>query len=57
MDERSIRYSYLLKGGGMNEWSEPGANASFNFHQFILGRYELNLKAAFPAASYHCRRA
>jgi signal transduction histidine kinase/streptogramin lyase len=52
IDERSTRYSYLLKGGDMNAWSEPTANASFNFINLAPGKYELSLKATFPAGRY-----
>lgn len=52
LDERSIRYSYLLKGSGKNNWSEPSNNATFNFINLTPGKYELNLKADFPSAMY-----
>ncbi len=52
IDERSTRYSYLLKGGDMIGWSEPTANGSFNFINLAPGKYELHLKATFPAGRY-----
>jgi signal transduction histidine kinase/ligand-binding sensor domain-containing protein len=52
IDEKSIRYSYRLKGSGQNKWSEPSNNALFNFINLAPGSYELNVKADFPGALY-----
>lgn len=52
IDERSILYSYQLKGSGKNNWSEPSNNSTFNFINLAPGTYELKLKADFPASRY-----
>jgi len=51
-DEKSILYSYYLKGSGINNWSDPSNNAQFNFINLDPGTYELNVKADFPALLY-----
>ncbi|MBK9982515.1 MAG: hypothetical protein IPP15_08830 [Saprospiraceae bacterium] len=51
-DEKSILYSYHLKGSNKNSWSKPSNTALFNFINLSPGAYELNVKAEFPAAMY-----
>ncbi len=51
-DEKQIRYSYLLKGSGNEEWSEPSTYPVFNFINLHPGHYLLKLKAIFPAGRY-----
>jgi signal transduction histidine kinase/ligand-binding sensor domain-containing protein len=52
INERSIRYSYLLKGSSKKNWSEPTTNAAFAFINLAPGEYELMVKADFPALIY-----
>src|SRR5439155_22571750 len=52
IDEKSIRYSYLLEGSGINEWSEASNNASFNFINLSPGSYTLKVRSEFPEAQY-----
>jgi len=52
IDEKSIRYSYLLQGSGNNEWSEPLNNARFNFINLSPGSYTLKVRADFPEMVY-----
>lgn len=52
IDERSIKYSYQLKGSSNNSWSDPSNNASFNFINLPPGDYTLQVKADFPEALY-----
>jgi signal transduction histidine kinase len=51
-DEKSIRYSYLLEGGGNAVWSEPSNIASFNVVNLAPGKYTLKVKAEFPEGIY-----
>ncbi|MFZ1679354.1 MAG: ATP-binding protein [Saprospiraceae bacterium] len=51
-DEKSILYSYHLKGSNKNSWSQPSNTALFNFINLSPGAYELYIKAEFPAAKY-----
>ncbi len=51
-DEKQIKYSYLLNGSGNNLWSEPSADADFNFVNLAPGQYTLKVKADFPAGRY-----
>lgn len=52
IDERSIRYSYMLEGSANNTWSRPSNNASFNFINLSPGNYTLNMRADFPDGMY-----
>ncbi len=51
-DEKSILYSYRLKGSVNSKWSEPTHNAVFNFINLAPGKYELNVKADFPSSQH-----
>ena len=52
IDERSIKYSYLLEGSGNKTWSEPSNNSTFNFLNLSPGNYTLKLRSEFPEAMY-----
>ena len=52
IDERSIKYSYLLEGSGNETWSEPSNNYTFNFINLSPGDYTLKMRSEFPEAMY-----
>ncbi len=52
IDERSIRYSYKLKGSTNDNWSEATNNAEFNFMNLSAGNYSLLVRADFPGRVY-----
>ena len=52
IDERSIKYSYLLEGSGNGTWSQPSNNSTFNFINLSPGRYTLKMRSEFPEAIY-----
>jgi signal transduction histidine kinase len=52
IDERSIKYSYLLEGSGNENWSEPSNNSTFNFLNLSPGSYTLKMRSEFPEALY-----
>ena len=52
IDERSIKYSYLLEGSGNETWSEPSNNSTFNFLNLSPGNYTLKMRSEFPEAMY-----
>jgi signal transduction histidine kinase len=52
INEKSIRYSYLLKGSSVKNWSEPSGNPVFTFINLSPGNYELLIKADFPSQLY-----
>ncbi len=52
IDEKLIRYSYLLEGSGNDIWSEPEPTSTFNFINLAPGNYILKVKAIFPDANY-----
>jgi len=52
IDERSIRYSYLLEGSGNENWSEPSNNSTFNFINLSPGNYTLKIRSEFPEDIY-----
>ena len=52
IDERSIKYSYLLEGSGNETWSEPSNNSTFNFINLSPGDYTLKMRSEFPEAMY-----
>ncbi len=51
-DEKSIRYSYLLKGSENNNWSEFSSGNRLNFVNLPPGKYNLQVRAAFPGEIY-----
>lgn len=52
IDERSIKYSYLLEGSGNENWSQPSNNSTFNFINLSPGTYMLKMRSEFPEAIY-----
>ena len=52
IDEKRIRFSYMLDGDEKTEWSIPAADASFRFINLQPGNYTLRVKAIFPVAGY-----
>src|SRR4029079_6455655 len=52
IDERSIKYSYLLEGSGNENWSAPSKNSTFNFINLSPGNYTLKMRSEFPEAVY-----
>lgn len=52
IDEKSIRYSYILEGSGNNNWSEPSNQSTFNFINLSPANYTLKVKCDFPEAMY-----
>jgi signal transduction histidine kinase/sugar lactone lactonase YvrE len=52
IDERSIKYSYLLEGSGNENWSQPSNNSTFNFINLSPGTYTLKMRSEFPEAIY-----
>jgi len=53
IDEKEIKYSYLLSGSGSKQWSEPSPTSDFNFINLPPGSYTLQVKATFPAKRYN----
>jgi len=51
-DEKSILYSYQLKGSSNSNWSKPSNSALFNFINLSPGAYQLNVRVDFPGAMY-----
>lgn len=51
-DESQIRYSYILNGGKISNWSSPTTNAQFDFINLSPGSYTLKIKVIYPAARY-----
>jgi len=52
IDERSVKYSYLLEGSGNGNWSEPSNNSTFNFINLSPGDYTLKMRSEFPESIY-----
>lgn len=52
IDEKSIRYSYLLEGSINNNWSEPSNQSDFNIINLSPGSYNLKVKCMFPGELY-----
>jgi signal transduction histidine kinase len=52
IDERQVKYSYLLTGGGNEEWSDTVSNADINLLNLSPGNYTLRVKSFFPSTSY-----
>jgi signal transduction histidine kinase len=52
IDEESILYSYVLKGSGNDQRSEPSNNSVFNFVNLLPGRYTLQIRSDFPELMY-----
>lgn len=52
IDEKSIQYSYLMKGSGNDQWSEPSNSSVFNFINLPPGKYDLQIRSDFPESMY-----
>jgi len=53
IDEKQVRYAYLLEGSGNNQWSDTAsANSIINLTNLSAGDYNLKVKAFFPSNSY-----
>jgi signal transduction histidine kinase/ligand-binding sensor domain-containing protein len=52
IDEKQIKYSYLLTGGGNKEWSDTTTVADINLLNLSPGNYKLQVKAFFSSTSY-----
>jgi signal transduction histidine kinase len=57
IDEKSVRYIYLLNGSHIDKWSEPTTNATFDFINLSPGQYTLHVRAKFPAEIYESQEA
>jgi signal transduction histidine kinase/ligand-binding sensor domain-containing protein len=52
IDEKSVLYSYVLKGSGNDSWSEPSNNSVLNFVNLVHGKYTLQIRSDFPEFIY-----
>ena len=52
IDEKQIRYSYLLEGSDNTQWSTPSTQATLNFINLPHGKYLLRIRSYFPVSSY-----
>ena len=52
IDEKQTRFSYRLKGGTHEEWSEPSANTEIRLVNLAPGKYTLYVKANFRNGAY-----
>ncbi|HEY0355655.1 MAG TPA: two-component regulator propeller domain-containing protein, partial [Flavisolibacter sp.] len=52
IDEASIRYSFILEGSGINEWSQPTNLSDFHFINLSPGSYTLKVRSDFPEEMY-----
>lgn len=53
IDEKQVRYAYLLEGSGNNQWSDTAsANSIINLTNLSAGNYILKVKAFFPSNRY-----
>jgi two-component sensor histidine kinase len=52
IDEKQIRYSYLLQGSAHAAWSDPSSQATINFDNLSPGKYTLQAKAIFVNGLY-----
>ena len=52
IDEKRVRFSYLLDGNEKSQWSTPSADANFRFINLLPAKYTLRIKAIFPVAEY-----
>ena len=50
--EKQTLYSFRLLGGSNNQWSEPSGNTAVSFIDLPPGKYNLEVKAIFPAGRY-----
>ncbi|NOT51871.1 MAG: hypothetical protein HOP10_11415 [Chitinophagaceae bacterium] len=52
IDEKQIKYSYLLSGSGHKEWSDTTTLADISLLNLSPGNYTLQVKAFFPSTAY-----
>jgi signal transduction histidine kinase/ligand-binding sensor domain-containing protein len=52
IDEKQIRFSYLLNGSGNDQWSDTTTNSVINLTNLSAGKYLLKIKAFFPSTPY-----
>jgi ligand-binding sensor domain-containing protein/signal transduction histidine kinase len=52
LDEKQIRFSYLLEGSGNNSWSDPEAQEEIHLANLSPGEYTLRAKAIFVNTRY-----
>jgi len=52
IDEKQIKYSYLLSGAGNKEWSDTTTVADINLLNLTPGHYKLFVKAFFSSTNY-----
>ncbi len=52
IDEKQIKYSYLLSGDGNKDWSDTTSTADISLLNLSPGKYTLHVKAFFPSTSY-----
>ena len=55
IDEKQVKFSYLLQDSETNKWSNPSTQATFNFINLPHGDYSLHVKAFFPVPDYEPR--
>ena len=52
IDEKQVRFSYLLDGSTNHEWSPYSSQASFSFVNLAPGKYSLHARAEFINGRY-----
>ncbi|HEY0680201.1 MAG TPA: two-component regulator propeller domain-containing protein [Chitinophagaceae bacterium] len=52
IDEKRVRFSYMLEGNEEGQWSPPAPEASFRFINLPPAKYTLHIRAVFPVAHY-----
>jgi signal transduction histidine kinase/sugar lactone lactonase YvrE len=52
IDERQVKYSYILEGSGTNAWSDASTMADISLLNLSPGKYTFRAKAFFPSTSY-----
>jgi signal transduction histidine kinase len=52
IDEKQVRYSYLLEGSADNSWSDPSVQQSIHLVNLSPGQYTLRAKAIFVGRHY-----
>ncbi len=52
LDEKQVKFSYLLSGSGTKEWSDTSVVADINLLNLSPGKYTLQAKAFFLSTAY-----
>lgn len=52
LDEKQVKFSYLLSGSGTKEWSDTSAMADISLLNLSPGKYTLQVKAFFHSTAY-----